>query len=67
MDGVWGGYEINAECNGVSFKIKTVNGVRGFNIPVSITNDNGKWSAKDKNGHEIELKEVVEYKVLWHI
>jgi hypothetical protein len=67
MNGVWGGYIIDAEDNGITYKIKTVDGVRGFGVPVFVSNENGKWSAKDKNGREIALKEVAEHKVLWLI
>ena len=39
--GLWGGHEINLNYKGKVYRLETEDGVRGFNIPVSVSVDNG--------------------------
>ena len=61
MEGKWSGYQIEVEYEGKKFRIKTKDGVRGIDIPVTVSVDGGTWKA-DHNGKEIKITEVVEYK-----
>lgn len=58
--GVWGGYIIQANVAGKKVEIETRNGVRGFNIPVTVTFKDGHWSASHK-GNKLEIKKVEFY------
>lgn len=61
FSGRWGGSVIEFTDNeGIMYSIETVDGVRGFNIPVTVRYDEGKWKAFHK-GDELELKAVYQY------
>lgn len=40
--GVQGGYEVKVTIDGATYKMRTVYGVRGFDIPVFVTIENGQ-------------------------
>ena len=42
--GRYGGYAISVEYNGRLYIFETEDGVRGFNIPMTVTIENGKAS-----------------------
>lgn len=58
MEGRWGGYKITTiNSKGQSFEIESVEGIRGMNIPVTVTLDNGNWSVIHK-GRPVSIKGV---------
>ena len=56
ITGKWSGYEIDFEYNGHKYRLKTRLGVRGFNIPVRVNEDNFRAF---KDGKEIEIVETL--------
>ncbi len=58
--GLWGGYVIEINAGGKKVELTTDIGVRGFNIPVSVTLNDGVWSAT-QNGNRIKIKKVEIY------
>lgn len=44
MQGILGGYEVVVNDGADTYKIKVAEGVRGMNIPVSVSHNNGVWS-----------------------
>lgn len=51
----WTAYVIEVVVNGEMIKLKTVEGIRGINFPVTASYLDGVWSATDR-GHPIKLK-----------
>jgi hypothetical protein len=45
-EGMWGGYEVRMKVNGNAIKFNTNSGVRGLNIPVTVTVTNGEAEVK---------------------
>lgn len=48
-DGIWGGYEVKMKVNGTAVKFNTKSGVRGINIPVTVTVTDGEAKIRTKN------------------
>ena len=61
MEGKWTGYQITVEYEGKTFKLKTQDGVRGIDEPVTVSVVDGTWKA-DLKGKEIKITGVVEDK-----
>ncbi|GAK56226.1 hypothetical protein U27_03188 [Candidatus Vecturithrix granuli] len=61
MEGKWSGYQITVKYAGKTFSITTQNGVRGLDIPVTVSVVDGTWKAEQK-GKEIKITGVVEDK-----
>ena len=59
MEGKWSGHQIKVTYEGKTFSINTQNGVRGFDVPVTVSVVDGTWKAVHK-GKEIEITGVVE-------
>ncbi len=60
MNGLWSGYSILVTNSmGKNFKIDTISGVRGTNIPVVVTVEDGKWRVTE-SGQVVPIKKVTE-------
>lgn len=57
MKGILGGYEVVVTDGSDTYKIKVAEGVRGINIPVAVSHNNGVWSVS-LEGKQLTVVEV---------
>lgn len=57
MQGILGGYEVMVNDGTDTYKIKVAEGVRGMNIPVAVSHNNGVWSVS-LQGNPLTVVEV---------
>lgn len=55
--GLWGGYIINVTIGDYNIKLETDIGVRGMDIPVSVSHHNGDWIVT-QGGRKIGIRKA---------